>query len=256
MSKDHEIITAYRTEELLHPFNYLKQGYTDDATVAQGLIDDTLYRFKPVNFQRYRLESNAQYQQPIPYVVIIDGQKVLTHTRVECGDERLLHSRSIGFGGHMDFDRDDADINKTLLRELNEELKFDGKKLKKSDLAGRCKAIGILKNWEDDVGAVHVGVIYVFDASGIDISNREKGIVLEWKTIQDLEHDLDLFDQCEMWSQILIRNILGRSGTLWTTMCQQSISRVSPKSMEQKSSTSSSPKKKSVKRVRKPATKK
>lgn len=52
---------------------------------------------------RPRLEVDPSFVQPIPYIVVTDGERVLTYVRGKSGGEGRLHNKvSIGFGGHVD----------------------------------------------------------------------------------------------------------------------------------------------------------
>jgi len=199
-----EVITAFQTQDLLHPVNFLKQGFHADPDLCRQAIRTMRTQIKPVNFQRFRLEENAAYQQPIPYLLVYMGDgKFLSYARgKEGGDDRMHGKHSVGFGGHVNLDQDGADVLKGARRELTEELKFGGLRVTDKVFQERVSPLGILKNWLDDIGSVHVGLIMLFDASGLKVTSREKDLVLnepaDWCQLDEMgEHFAG-------WSDILI----------------------------------------------------
>lgn len=80
------------------------------------------------------LEQDPSFVQPIPYIVVTDGEKVLAYVRGQSGGEGRLHDKvSIGFGGHIDASDQDVDpttgvidlrgtLYRAAHRELEEEL--------------------------------------------------------------------------------------------------------------------------------------
>lgn len=203
--KKAEIILAVPTTELLSPVNFLLQGYDNDPEKCRALTKAIDESKGFVNWQRWRLEDNPLYQQPIPYVMLCKDGKLLCYRREECGDKRLLGKISIGIGGHVSTDKDKGSILKATSRELNEELKFNGKTLSEKDIAKRIYPTGIIKNWRDPVGSVHVGIVMAFDATGLEIEAREKGINIWW--IDNYEGRSDLVaspGDVEGWSEIIL----------------------------------------------------
>src|SRR3546814_9399888 len=82
---------------------------------------------------RQVLETSPDFIQPIPYIVVKNGDNLLSYLRTPKGGEERLHSKiAVGFGGHVDLK--DATLNDDLmidlratmataaLREMSEEL--------------------------------------------------------------------------------------------------------------------------------------
>jgi predicted NUDIX family phosphoesterase len=207
-----EYIVAYRTESLLHPRNFLLQGFNvspSDVTHCKNRLWESEAM---VVLPRGILEYNASYQQPIPYVIIHQDNKLLSYERLRPGEERLQNRFSIGFGGHMTWDEHD-NIDGAIRRELSEELLFNGEDVSGEMLDTRLEPLGILKDWSDPVGAVHFGLVYLFDAKGLDIRPNEEHMSLRWHLTEDVLLTLNL----ENWSRIILNKFREEGHCPWKT---------------------------------------
>lgn len=122
---------------------------------------------------RSLLEENRDFLQPIPYVVIKSRAtgvpRYVTYTRgQEANEERLRDKISIGIGGHVDARyaeyRADNSINlmesvrAAALREMEEEIGVRGPLV-------APRLMGIIQSDFTAVGMVHLGFLYLWDAS-------------------------------------------------------------------------------------------
>lgn len=155
---------------------------------------------------RPSLETDFGFVQPIPYIVIRDGDRVLAYSRAATGGEARLHKKvSIGFGGHVDVA--DAmthadgsiDLERTLRvamgRELVEEL---GIVLPADtcsfDMLGESIAFThLISSAASDVDRVHIGLVGSIDVKYLPVSG---GFVFEdaienayWTSIDGLFTD-------------------------------------------------------------------
>mgnify|MGYP003108840187 CR=1 FL=1 len=170
-----------------------------------------------IDFQwmvRKDAEVDPDYKQIIPYIVVVkhtdEGRKFLTYSREKgSGEERLLGSRSLGFGGHIDIDQEiNTRLDKqgmlnafNLLclsadRELNEEIGLsDGDYAMKS-------LIGFVNNDGDDVGSVHLGVVMqCMVMSDWNPEQREDGVAdLRWQSLEEIQATVESY---EVWSQLI-----------------------------------------------------
>lgn len=121
------------------------------------------------------LEIDDSFLQPIPYIVLRDGDKVLAYTRgATTGEERLHAKVSIGFGGHVDLgdavtdDQGVIDLAETMniaaMRELEEELGFDPRGFATADELLNWSAV-IQVQGDELVDRVHLGFVGVVDVS-------------------------------------------------------------------------------------------
>jgi predicted NUDIX family phosphoesterase len=113
---------------------------------------------------RAAMERDPSYKQVIPYLVLRDGDAWFLMRRTRAGgDERLHDLWSIGVGGHLN--PGDGGLARGLLREWQEEVL--------ADFVPEFRPIGLLNDDTTDVGRVHLGVVYVADAGGRDVTIRE-----------------------------------------------------------------------------------
>ena len=113
---------------------------------------------------RSAMEADPSFKQVIPYLVLRDGERFFLMRRTRAGVDARLHDRySIGVGGHLN--PGDGGVLGGLRREWHEEL-----------VAGfepEFRLVGLLNDDTTDVGAVHLGAVYVADAAGRSVEIRE-----------------------------------------------------------------------------------
>ena len=117
-------------------------------------------RYEP----RDAMEVDPTYKQVIPYLVLLDGEHYFLMQRTTGGGDARLHGRfSIGVGGHLN--PGDGGLLGGLRREWEEELI--------ADFVPEFRLVGLLNDDTTEVGAVHLGAVYVADAAGRPVSVRE-----------------------------------------------------------------------------------
>ena len=143
--------------------------------------------------ERSLAEFDERYRQVIPYVVLLEGRRVLLVRRTERQSEKRLHNLySIGIGGHIrkEDGKDPIEaFRKGMMREINEEVDADVLKL---------HFIGLINDLSKPVSRVHLGYLYVADATIRGMKEKE---LFEWKMV-DLE-ELEFYKEgMENWSRI------------------------------------------------------
>jgi predicted NUDIX family phosphoesterase len=152
-----------------------------DALRARG-------EFRP----RGEAEQDPSWKQVIPYLVLRDGDEIFLMRRTRAGGDERLHDRySIGIGGHVN--PEDEDVHGGLVREWQEEIE--------ADFAPDFVPIGVLNDDDNDVGAVHLGLVFVADARGRPVSIRERD-KLEGRFASRAEVAA-VADRLETWSALL-----------------------------------------------------
>jgi predicted NUDIX family phosphoesterase len=117
-------------------------------------------RYEP----RDSMEQDPRYKQIIPYLVLRDGDRYFLMRRTRAGADQRLHDRwSIGVGGHLN--PGDEGLLGGLRREWREELD--------ADFEPDFEPLALLNDDTTDVGAVHLGVVFVADAAGRPLAVRE-----------------------------------------------------------------------------------
>jgi predicted NUDIX family phosphoesterase len=147
---------------------------------------------------RSAVETDPQYKQIIPYVVLRWRDQVFHYTRGKGATEaRLQALRSLGVGGHInetDSTLFDDPYRLGMIREVEEEVHLE------SGFAERC--IGLINDDSSPVGQVHLGIVHVFDLAEPRVRRREQSLTRSgFIALQNLASERDQF---ETWSQFLI----------------------------------------------------
>ena len=113
---------------------------------------------------RTAMEVDPSFKQVIPYLVLRDGERFFLMRRTKGGVDARLHDRySIGVGGHLN--PGDGGVLGGLRREWHEELV--------AEFEPDFRLVGLLNDDTTEVGAVHLGAVYVADATGRPVEIRE-----------------------------------------------------------------------------------
>src|SRR5262249_16335622 len=135
-----------------------------DAPRLAGLLDPVHFLFRP----RFEVETDPDFKQLIPYVVLRCGADLFHYRRGAAGTEtRLAALRSAGIGGHVsegDAAGDDP-FRSGMLRELTEEVEIG--------CGWRETFLGFINDDRTSVGQVHLGVVYLFDLDAPAARPRE-----------------------------------------------------------------------------------
>ncbi len=158
-----------------------------DAVAVHG-------RYEP----RAAMERDPSHKQVIPYLVLRDGQRYFLMRRTRAGGDARLHDRwSIGVGGHCN--PGDDGLLGGLRREWREELE--------ADFEPEFRPIALLNDDTTDVGAVHLGLVFVADAEGRAVAVREtdklSGAFVEPSEVAAVA------DRLETWSQLVFAALDG-----------------------------------------------
>lgn len=148
---------------------------------------------------RYDCEDDTQVLQVIPYTIVFGPNKIAySYVRssdiIDYGERKLFGRHSIGFGGHILTKDHPNYISKGQKRELQEEIKFNGRRSKR-------RIVGTIFSEETLVDRVHFGLVYVVHVDNDIESNERSAKNIQRETFEDLTHKLDHF---ETWSRILI----------------------------------------------------
>lgn len=135
-------------------------GLRTDGVAAFLEVASRHGRFEP----RDVMERDPSNKQLIPYLVLRDGPRYFLMRRTRAGADARLHDRwSIGVGGHLN--PGDEDLAGGLLREWREELV--------ADFDPAFEPVALLNDDTTEVGAVHLGVVFMAEAAGRPVAVRE-----------------------------------------------------------------------------------
>ena len=155
---------------------------------------------------RAQAETNPDFKQIIPYVVITDGKNILHYIRgKKSGEQRLVAKGSIGIGGHIN-DEDHSlfafafgmqAFQDAVKREVCEELNVQG--------AFNARPVGLINDDSTEVGRVHFGIVHVLFCTPEDVKKKEQIITqVEFILIEELQARRE---QMESWSQLCLDNL-------------------------------------------------
>lgn len=166
---------------------------------SSGILDfiDNNKMFCP----REEMECNPEYKQIIPYILIVNGERVLLTQRTEKQSENRLHNKfSIGIGGHINENdmRETSNVVITgMQRELKEEINIH-----ESQEPIFC---GVINDDNDEVGKHHLAIVFLVDSKD-DVSIKEKEKMIgKWVHQNKI---LLYYDRMESWSKILAESIV------------------------------------------------
>ena len=147
---------------------------------------------------RTAMEVDPSFKQVIPYLVLRDGERYFLMQRTTAGHDARLHGRySIGVGGHLN--PGDGGLLGGLRREWDEELV--------ADFVPDFRLVALLNDDTTEVGAVHLGAVYVADAAGRPVAIRETD-KLSGSFVEAAEVEV-VADRLETWSRLVFEALAG-----------------------------------------------
>ena len=177
------------------------QGFSADVDrYLPAILDKKNNSFQP----RARAESDPNFKQIIPYVVVTDGKSILHYVRgKKAGEQRLVAKGSIGIGGHINnndptlFTDDSQAFQEAVKREACEELTIQG--------TFDAKPVGLINDDSTEVGRVHFGVVHVLFRTPEKVKKNEQVITqVEFVAIEELKKRRE---QMETWSQLCLDHL-------------------------------------------------
>jgi predicted NUDIX family phosphoesterase len=177
------------------------QGFNPEVNrYLPVILDKKNNSFMP----RMKAETNPDYKQIIPYVIITDGRSILHYVRgKKAGEQRLVAKGSVGIGGHIN-DEDHTlfsfgvqAFQDAVKREVCEELSIQGE--------FNARPVGLINDDSTEVGRVHFGVVHVLFCKPEQVKKNEQVITqVEFVAIGDLQAKRE---QMETWSQFCLDNV-------------------------------------------------
>ena len=151
---------------------------------------------------REAAENDPSHKQIIAYAIFCHQGRILHYTRGGSGGEARLHDKgSIGIGGHINpVDRQSGhdDVSTYLAgveREIREELVIDG----------NCtqRVLGVINDDTNDVGAVHLGIVHLFELDTDRVRANEAALA-NLRFVSPEELSGEMFEKLETWSQLAL----------------------------------------------------
>jgi predicted NUDIX family phosphoesterase len=179
------------------------QGLTFDVA---DRLDHLLAQGVPRFMSRSQAETDPNYKQIIPYVILTHSGKVLSYVRGKrAGEARLIGNRSIGIGGHINpidsvplFNTDFHEVYRAAVeREVAEEVSIQ--------TTHTDRVVALLNDDSTEVGQVHLGIVHLWELTSPNVTKNEQMITqLNFMTIPELQ---GVKDTLETWSSLCLDHI-------------------------------------------------
>ncbi len=158
-----------------------------------------IIRAKHKFLSRGEVEDDPRYKQIIPYLVFENEGRIFVMRRKGSHTDRRLASKiSIGVGGHIN--KQDVKSNDPVdwaKREFEEEIEYGGKL--------KTEFLGILNHDANDVGLVHVGLVFKVVGDSADIKIRDEHKEGQLMSMAELGKR---YKAMETWSQIVYDHMM------------------------------------------------
>lgn len=169
----------------------------DDEKVKKIVATFSKYQVK----RRGNMEEDPSYKQLIGYVLVKDKdtKDVLVYKRLVGGGEARLHGKaSVGIGGHMnDVENEIIEniIKINVAREVEEEIGIS-----LEETLSNLHFVGLINDDKEEVGKVHIGVVYVCEVDKAKINVTENDTLkIEWLSSENAKK----VENYESWSEFL-----------------------------------------------------
>ncbi|PNZ58513.1 DNA mismatch repair protein MutT [Staphylococcus casei] len=199
MSKFDEMITVVPRTILFNNEKNQFNGFLDKNAAKGQEVFDTLSKYEVK--RRGDMEEDPTYKQLISYCILEnEHDEILVYERLSGGGESRLHGQSsIGVGGHMNDVLGAESINEVLRinaqRELEEEVGLPDHK------SQNLAYIGFINDDTNEVGEVHLGVVFKIKVSSIDVEAKETDTLrIKWVD----QSKIDNYDEFETWSSLIL----------------------------------------------------
>jgi predicted NUDIX family phosphoesterase len=179
------------------------QGLTFDV---QRYLPRLLAPGVPRFMVRSEVETNPDFKQLIPYVIISCDGKILSYVRGKrAGEARLVGLRSIGIGGHINPDDEmpllESDFHDAYLtavqREVAEEVAIEG--------GHRDSVVALINDDSTDVGKVHLGIVHHWRLDAPLVQKREQMMTqMTFMTPAELRN---VRETLETWSRLCLNGL-------------------------------------------------
>lgn len=190
-----ESILAVPTSKVWEILNYTSNGVIPchGSGEVEKLLEYSVFGPRPT------LEEDPAHKQIIPYAVICCGNDRYLFRRLKKTTEKRLHNLySLGVGGHMNRWGDKADVaylRHELAREMHEEVNVH-----QGCTIHDIRPLGYINDDTNEVGKVHLGILYEIELSNTDIEiNEKEKMTGQWVDAGKLHQ---FHDGMESWSQI------------------------------------------------------
>ena len=191
----------------------VERKVVERAGMFNGLMFDTGRYLREIFGQgvgrfmnRSEVETNPDYKQLIPYVIMSYEGKYLSYVRGKrAGETRLVGNRSIGIGGHInpadDMPLFSTNFYETYLaavdREVAEEVSVE--------TTHTNHIVALLNDESNEVGSVHLGIVHYWALDGPNVNKREQ-MITQMAFMSSAELG-EVRDSLETWSGLCVEHL-------------------------------------------------
>ena len=192
-----ELTLAVPTSKLWQILEYKENAVIKviDKDIMTKILSEGIFEHRNI------LENDPSHKQLIPYAVICCGDELYLFHRTKKQTESRLHNLySLGVGGHMNPFGDKLDLaymHHELEREMREEvLMHDECRVE------RIEPVGFINDDTNEVGKVHLGVLYhiILNNKSLEVNEKDKMTGM-WIKKEDLHK---YYPQMESWTKIYV----------------------------------------------------
>lgn len=200
MSKFDEQIIVVPREIIFNNEKNTFNGFLNKNKPEGQNIFDALSQYEVK--RRGDMEEDPSYKQLISYCLLENEHgEILVYERLSGGGEARLHGQS-SIGGHMNDVPGAESINEVLRvnaqRELEEEVG-----LSEQD-SQNMEYIGFINDDNNEVGKVHIGVVFKITVSTNDVEAKETDTLrIKWVEKGNIES----YDDFETWSALILQDL-------------------------------------------------
>jgi len=168
---------------------------TESVHIAQRTLESIVMQ-EGLFLPRPVMEQDSAYKQIIPYMVFVYDRQVFVMQRSgQAGEQRLAHAYTVGIGGHVrEGDLTAGGLAEWGQRECSEEVVYEG-------AFERIEYCGIVNDESNQVGMVHLGVVFVLHAMHGQITIRSE---LKSGMLMNRKQCLSYYSAMEAWSQQVV----------------------------------------------------
>jgi predicted NUDIX family phosphoesterase len=188
-----ECVLVIPTQQF-HAAGYFHGFRTADPRFQDAILDPSAFQFRP----RSEVETDPEFKQLIPYIVLKHGSNLFHYRRGATGTEKRLQAlRSVGIGGHISEQDASGGENAYLagmMRELMEEVIID--------CGWTEQTWGFINDDRTPVGSVHLGIVHLLELETEQVRAREATLAdAGFAPLDELAAHTDAF---ETWSQFVL----------------------------------------------------
>jgi len=186
-----ELIAVAKKEDIFKEIPYQEGIIQYDYNIIHNIVK---YQKESI---RHLAELDYSHKQIVSYIVFMHNQDIFLMERSQKSSEQKLKNKfSLGIGGHLNKNDLQKDILYWGMREFEEEVNY-------IDLSV-IKPIAIINDESNDVGKLHLGIVYIMNGDTPQISIKSE---LKSGQLIPFEACFDYYDKLEPWSQLAINFI-------------------------------------------------